>query len=253
MKKKVDIIASCFNEEDNIIPFFDEAIKHLDDKYDYNIVYINDGSSDKTYENALKIVKKENKICDVSVISFVHNFGHESAMCAGLEISDADYMIFMDVDLQNPPSKIPEVLREFENGADCVLLRRVKYKTASFLKKLTSKGYYLFSSIVLRNKNARDVSDFFAVDKNLAKKVSENYKTRLRFLRSFIQHEANDIHFVNYENAKRYSGVSRYNYLKLTKLAAISELSRVKFLRNIYKATDEKPIYIIDREKTIYK
>ena len=253
MKKKVDIIASCFNEEDNIIPFYDETIKYLDDKYDYNIVYVNDGSSDKTYEKALELINRSDKKYPVSVVSFVHNFGHEAAMCAGLEQSNADYMIFIDVDLQNPPSKVPEIMKEFEDGADCVLLRRVKYQAASLLKRLTSKGYYLFSSIVLRNKNARDVSDFFAVDRNVANAVSEKYQTRLRFIRSFVQQEAKNIHFVNYENGERHSGASRYNYIKLTKLALISELSRSQFLRDRYKATNENPIYIIDENKTIYK
>lgn len=257
MKKKVDIIASCYNEEDNVLPFFDEAKKYLNnDKHEYNILYIDDGSTDKTYEkvaelrNNIEKNQKENNEVKVSIISFVHNFGHEAAMCAGFDNSKADYLIFMDVDLQNPPAKIPEIMKEFEEGADCVLLRRVKYEGASLAKKFFSKSYYLFSSIILRNKNKRDVSDFFAVDKNLAKTISEKYNTRLRFVRSFVQHEAKNIAIVNYENAARNSGVSRYNFFKLTKLAIISELSRNKFLRDKYKATDDNPIYIIDETKT---
>ena len=126
----------------------------------------------------------------------------------------------------------------------------MKYSSASLLKKLTSNGYYLFSKIVLRNKNARNVSDFFAIDENVAKRVKDNYKTRLRFIRSFVQHEAKNIMFVDYENGKRNAGESRYNYAKLTKLALVSELSRNKFLRDKYKATKDNPIYIIDKKKT---
>ena len=254
MKKKVDIIVSCFNEEDNILPFFNEAKKYLSDsKYDYNIVFVNDGSRDKTYE---KIVSLQEKVkCEenlnISIINFARNFGHEAAMCAGLDKSNADYLIFMDVDLQNPPSKIPLILNKFDEGADCVLLRRVKYN-ASIIKKFFSNGYYLFSSIVLRNKNARNVSDFFAIDKDLAKRVSENYRTTLRFVRSFVQKEAKNIKFVDYENAERNSGESRYNFFKLTKLAITSELSRIKWLRDKYKETEDNPIYIINESKTIY-
>lgn len=254
MKKKVDIIVSCFNEEDNILPFFNEAKKYLNDqKYIYNIVFVNDGSSDKTYEEAISLQKKfKDENINISIISFKRNFGHEAAMCAGLDKSNADYLIFMDVDLQNPPSKIPEIIRKLEEGADCVLLRRVKYN-ASIVKKFFSNGYYLFSSIVLRNKNARNVSDFFAIDKELAKRVSDNYRTTLRFVRSFVQKEARTIRFVDYENAERNSGESRYNFVKLTKLAITSELSRIKSLRDKYKETEENPIYIIDESKTIYK
>lgn len=257
MKKKVDIIVSCYNEEDNIFPFFDETKKYLNnEKYEYNILYINDGSTDKTYEKVTELKSKieknqiENNELKVSIISFIHNFGHEAAMCAGFDNSKADYLIFMDVDLQNPPKKIPEILSEFEKGADCVLLRRVKYQATSFIKVFFSKSYYLFSKIILRNKNERDVSDFFAVDKDLRSVISEKYKTRLRFVRSFVQHEAKNTAIVNYENAARNSGVSRYNFFKLSKLAIISELSRNKFLRDKYKATDEMPVYIIDKEKT---
>ena len=258
MKKKVDIIVSCYNEEDNIFPFYDEAKKYLvSEKYDYNICYVNDGSIDKTYEKVLelkeKVSKENNRVINISCISFVHNFGHESAMCAGIDTSSADYMIFIDVDLQNPPSKVPEIMAKFEEGADCVLLRRVEYKTASFLKRITSRGYYWFSKYILQNKNARDVSDFFAINSSVAKRVSENYKTRLRFIRSFVQKEAKNIMFVDYANGKRYSGESRYNYLILTKLAITSELSRSKFLRDRYKETEKNPIYIIDNKRSFYK
>ena len=257
MKKRVDIIVSCYNEEDNIFPFYDETKKYLkDNKYDYNILFVNDGSSDKTFEKVDELhkknaTKKDNNV-KVSCISFVHNFGHEAAMCAGIDNSKAHYMIFIDADLQNPPSKIPEIMEKFEEGADCVLLRRVEYRSASFMKKITSSGYYWFSKYILQNKNARNVSDFFAIDKTLAKCVSENYKTRLRFVRSFVQKEAKNTMFVDYKNGERHSGVSRYDYLKLTKLAIVSELSRSKFMREKYKATEENPIYIIDKKKSFY-
>lgn len=252
-KKKVDIILSCLNEEDSVFRFYDEAKKYLDDKYIFNLLYIDDGSTDKTYENVKKLINdsKGDKF-KISVISFTKNFGHEAAMCAGLTESKADYMIIMDVDLQNPPSKIPEIMKRFEEGADCVLLKRVKYASASLLKRFTSNGYYLFSKYILRNKNERNVSDFFAVTKELAEIVTKKYDTRLRFVRSFVQSEAKNIKLVEYENGVRCFGVSRYNYWILTKLAFCSEVSRFKIFRNMYKATKENPIYEIKNDRTIY-
>lgn len=257
MKKKVDIIVSCYNEEDNISPFYDEIIKYLnDDKYIYNIVFVNDGSIDKSYDKILEVAnqnKQGNNSINISYISFTHNYGHEAAMCAGLTTSNADYIIFMDSDLQHPPQKIPEILKCFENGADSVLPRRTKYRNVTMLKKFFSKSYYLFSKYILRNNNIPDVTDYFAIDKNVAKKVIEKYNSRLRFLRSFIQKESTNKMIIEYENADRHSGVSRYNYLKLTKLAIISELSRSSFFRNMYKATENNPIYIIDDKRSYYE
>lgn len=257
-KKLVDIIVSCYNEENNILPFFNEAIKYLiDDKYLYNIVYVNDGSTDNTYEEILKTKEKlENELkldnVKLSLISFDKNYGHEAAMCAGIYNSKAEYMIVIDVDLQNPPSKIPDIMKKFEEGADCVLLRRVKYGSAGPMKKITSRGYYLFSKYILQNKNYRDVSDFFALDDSVAKNVISKYHTRLRFVRSFVQNESHNIMLVDYESMPRYSGVTRYNYRILLRLAAISELSRIKFLRDKFVPSIENPIYLIDKDKTQY-
>ncbi|MBP3200020.1 MAG: glycosyltransferase family 2 protein [Lachnospiraceae bacterium] len=257
MNKKVDIIVSCFNEEDNISPFYNEIIKYLkDDNYYYNIVFVNDGSTDNTYDKIIEVANHNadiSKNVNVSYISFIHNFGHEAAMCAGLDKSNADYLIFMDTDLQHPPQKIPDILKCFLDGADCVLPKRTKYKNVTMIKKMFSKGYYLFSKYILRNKNIPDVTDYFAIDRNVANTVKEKYNSRLRFLRSFVQKEANNKVIIEYENADRHSGVSRYNYLKLVRLAIISELSRSKFLRDIYKATKENLIYVIDEKRSYYE
>jgi dolichol-phosphate mannosyltransferase len=227
------------------------------EKYIYNIVFVNDGSIDKTYESIISARKKledtvSAKNVNISILSFDKNYGHEAAMCAGLYNSNADYLIFLDADLQNPPNKVPEILDKFERGADCVLMQRVRYLSASLLKKITSKGYYLFSKLVLRNKNYKDVSDFFAFNKSVAQNVKNKYHTTLRFIRSFVQNESKNIKIVEYESGKRFSGTTRYNYMTLLKLAAISELSRIKFLRDRCKPSLKNPIYILDKNKSQY-
>lgn len=257
--KKIDIIVSCFNEENNISYFYDEVIKNIgDDKYLYNIVYVNDGSTDKTFENICEVVshnltKEQKENIKISYITFTHNFGHEAAMCAGLDTSNADYLIFMDVDLQHPPKKIPDIVNKLEEGADAVLLKRLKYKKASILKKITSRGYYYFSRYILQNKNIPDVSDYFAINRNLANIIKEKYDTKLRFLRSFVQIESKNKSVIEYEAEDRYSGESRYNYMKLIRLAIISELSRSRYLRNKYKVTEKNKIYEIDKNRSRYE
>lgn len=249
--KKIDIVVSCYNEEKNIIPFFNEIKKYLKDKkYVYNIIYINDGSIDKTYDEILKVSKKETSNVKIFYISFTHNFGHEAAMCAGLNSFKSDVVMFLDVDLQHPPKKIPIILKNFENGADCVLMRRVKYETDTVFKRFLSNAYYIFSKYVLQNKNYNNVSDYFAIDKNVAKIINDKYNTSLRFLRSFVQNEAKNIKIVDFNATKRKLGNSKYNFIKLLKLAVISELSRSKILRDKYKTTKDNLIYIIDKKKT---
>lgn len=254
-KKKVDIVVSCYNEEGNIYPFFYECKKYLNDKkYLYNVVFVNDGSNDKTYENIFNLAHENKSELEISYISFVHNFGHEYTMWAGIDISVADYIIFIDCDLQHPVSKIPQILEKFENGFDCVLLKRIDYGNKTpIIKKFFSYSFYYFSRYILGNNIEPNVSDFFAINSDLARVIRKNYNTCLRFLRMFIQKEGNNIAIIEYDCLERKSGKSKFNFLKLVKLALTSEFARSLFLRNIYTPNNKRTKYIIDSKKTIYK
>lgn len=241
MSNSVNVIVSCFNEDTNIGKFYEQAIKYLI-KFNYTITFVNDGSIDNTENEINKLKYLNNRI---KLISFVRNFGHEAAMCAGLDNSDSDYNIFMDVDLQNPPSFIPQIIEKLKNGNDAVLMRRVDYGKVGFIKKITSKVYYIISRSILRNKNIANVSDFFAINNELSNILKSKYRTRLRFLRGFVQNEAKNVDVIDYKSGNRASGVSRYNYIKLIILALTAELSRFQLFRNMFKENNNHKIYVL--------
>lgn len=111
--KKISIIVPCYNEEDIIEDFYKETIEVLNSvkKYCYELLFIDDGSKDKTL-SLLKVIKEKDS--KVNIISFSRNFGKESAIYAGLENSKGDLIVVMDADLQHPPQKIIEMLSGIE-------------------------------------------------------------------------------------------------------------------------------------------
>ena len=119
--KKISIIIPCYNEEQSIPYFYEEIIKIAKNiKYDFEFIFVNDGSKDNTISIIKKYSKKDKR---VKYINFSRNFGKEAAMYAGLEYSSGDLIAIMDADLQDPPSLLPEmidVLENKENDYDCV-------------------------------------------------------------------------------------------------------------------------------------
>ena len=107
--------------------------------YEFELLFINDGSKD----NTLKIIKGlREKDSKISYVDFSRNFGKEVAMIAGLDYAKGDCVIFIDADLQDPPELIPELIKYWEEGYDDVYARRKSRKGETFLKKFTSKMYY---------------------------------------------------------------------------------------------------------------
>lgn len=122
--KKISIIVPCYNEEDVLKMFYTELMQVINDlksNYLYEIIFINDGSKDKTL-NILKELRKENN--NIKIISFTRNFGKEAAIYAGLSNSVGDLVVLIDADLQHPPKVIHTMLEEINNGYDMVATKR---------------------------------------------------------------------------------------------------------------------------------
>ena len=139
--KKVTILIPAYNEEESL-PYLYERLEELINSiknYEFEILFINDGSKDKT----LELIKKyRNKDSRISYVNFSRNFGKEIAMLAGFDYAKGDCVIIMDADLQDPPELIPELLKYWEQGYDDVYAQRRSRKGETFLKKFTSKMYY---------------------------------------------------------------------------------------------------------------
>ena len=136
--KKITIIIPAYNEEESLPMLIDRIKKIMDsmNKYDFEILFVNDGSKDKTLSIIKKIRENDKRI---SYVDFSRNFGKEIAMIAGLDYATGDCVIFMDADLQDPPELIPELVKYWEQGYDDVYAKRRSRKGETWLKKFTSK------------------------------------------------------------------------------------------------------------------
>lgn len=137
--KKISIVVPCYNEEAVLKIFYNEltkVIEEIKNKYEYEIIFIDDGSKDNTLQ-ILKILRKNDK--HIKIISFSRNFGKEAAIYAGLSNSIGDFIVLMDSDLQHPPKVILEMLEEINNGYDVVATKRENRKRRANHKKLIFK------------------------------------------------------------------------------------------------------------------
>ena len=124
--KTIDLVVPCYNEEENVRYFYDEFIKNktffTEKDLDYELIYVDDGSADKTADEVKKLIAEDSR---VHLISFSRNFGKEAAMYAGMKEAKGDYVAIMDADLQDPPSLLPEMVKVLAGGEyDSVATRR---------------------------------------------------------------------------------------------------------------------------------
>ena len=143
--KNVTILIPAYNEEDVIKPLYERlaVLASKLGKYNFEFLFVNDGSSDKTLDIVQDLAATDKRI---AYINLSRNFGKEVAMAAGFDHATGDAVVIMDADLQDPPELIPEMIRHWEKGFDDVYARRSSRKGESFLKQVTSKyftGYYV--------------------------------------------------------------------------------------------------------------
>lgn len=215
--KKVTIIIPAYNEEASL-PFLYERIEKLInsiDNYEFEILFVNDGSKDKTIELIKEYREKDNRI---SYVDFARNFGKETAMIAGLDYATGDCVIFMDADLQDPPELIPEMLKYWEEGYDDVYAQRRSRKGETWLKKFTSKMYYRVLQSLTNVEIQKDTGDFRLLDKrcvNVLRKMRESQRCS-KSMFSWIGYKKKAI---VYDRDPRIAGKTKWNYGKLINLA----------------------------------
>ena len=215
--KKISIIIPAYNEEEALPPLYDRIKKLMDtmEKYEFELLFVNDGSKDKTIEIIKQLRQEDNRICYVDLS---RNFGKEIAMIAGLDYATGDCVIFMDADLQDPPELIPELVKYWEEGYDDVYAKRKSRKGETWLKKFTSKMYYKVLQSMTKVEIQRDTGDFRLLDRrcvNALKKLRESQRnTKSMF--SWIGYKKKE---VLYNREPRVAGSTKWNYIKLMDLA----------------------------------
>ena len=216
--KKVSLIVSVYNEEKGLRDFYRVTKEVLSGipGYEFQMLFVNDGSTDKSGEilSELRAADPET----VKVIEFSRNFGHEAAMCAGLDYADGDFLIFMDADLQHPPKCIPRILSAFENGAEVISMVRTENKDAGLIKNVTSGLFYGLINKLSTAHMEPGASDFFAMAKAPAEVLRHNFREKIRFLRGYVQNIGFNKVNISYEAAPRVAGESHYSIAKLWRL-----------------------------------
>lgn len=218
-KKSLSIVVSAYNEEGNIAPLYKELKKVLveTDLKQVEIIFVDDGSSDKTYAECQKLQKKD---AEVKIVHLKRNFGHEIAMTAGMDYAKGDAVIFMDADLQHPPFYIKDMVEEWQKGSEIVLTKRVDNVDSSILYKFCAKAFYKILNMLSDTKIPEKTPDFRLVDRKYIDFLKNfNEQDRLfRGLLSWIM--PNDkVKVIDFVAPERLSGESKYNFRKSLQLA----------------------------------
>ena len=210
--KKLSIIVPCFNEEESIPYFYDEVkkvTKNMDIKLE--LIFVDDGSRDKT----LEVIKSKTDDKEVKYISFSRNFGKESAMYAGLSMASGDYVTIMDVDLQDPPSLLPEMVRLIEEeGYDCVATKSTSRNGYSFLRKTFTKWFYDIIGKMSKTEMVPSARDYRLMTRQMVEAVlsMKEYNRYSKCLFSFVGFKTK---WIEFENKERVAGTTKWNFWKL--------------------------------------
>ncbi len=215
--RKITILIPAYNEEESL-PFLYERVSKIMNEirnYEFELLFVNDGSKDKTLDEIKKMREEDSRI---SYVDFSRNFGKEIAMIAGMDYATGDCVIIMDADLQDPPELIPEMIKLWEQGYDDVYARRRSRKGETWLKKFTSKMYYKVLQSLTKVEIQKDTGDFRLLDKrcvNALRKMRETGRCS-KSMFSWIGYNKKEI---LYDRDPRIAGKTKWNYKKLMDLA----------------------------------
>lgn len=221
------VVASVYNEQECVNAFYADLVSVFADMgILYEVVFVNDGSTDGSLDVLRQIVRHD---ANVKVIDFSRNFGHEAAMIAGIDHASGDYLICMDSDLQHSPELIPEIKAQFEADFEVVTMVRRENRSTNFFQKFRSKLFYRIVNRLSNVKLDENASDFFAISKKVAQVLRTDYRERTRFLRGLIQLVGFKKTSVSYIAQGRYAGSSKYSFTKLLRLSLTAMSSFSKF------------------------
>jgi len=211
--KKLTIIVPSYNEEKNVLPFYEETVKHLSDPdYAYEILYVNDGSRDATLTEIKAVAARDPR---VRYISFSRNFGKESAMHAGLEhAGDSDAVVVIDCDLQQPPSLIPEMIRYHKEGFKIVYTKGSTRKNEPRLRAFFANLYYRFYNGYADRPLDNGAKDFMLLDRVVIDAFLK-IRDRNRFMKGIFSWVGYTRKCLEYDFIPRMRGKSSWSFRSL--------------------------------------
>lgn len=209
----LSIVVPCYNEEESVELFLNEIQSILSD-YNFEVIFVNDGSSD----NTLKVIKNlADSNSNIKYLSFSRNFGKESAIYAGLSNANGDLVCLIDADLQHPPSLIPEMIESIRSGeADVVAARRTSRKGESKLKSIFSHMFYKVFNRVSQITLVEGATDFRVMKRIVVDAVLDLPEYN-RFSKGLFQWVGFETKWIAYENVERVAGESAWSFRQLVK------------------------------------
>lgn len=212
----ISIVTPVYNEEDNVVFFHEEITKVMETTgMDYELIYVNDGSKDRTDELIRELAEKDSH---VRAITFARNFGHQTAITCGMDFARGDAVITMDGDMQHPPELIPLLLEKWKDGYDIVQTIRTSTEDSGFIKKITSAGYYKVINSISKTPVTPGGSDFRLMNRK-SLDVFLRFREHARFIRGIVGGLGFKQTTVEFESPARHAGVSKFSMNKMLHFA----------------------------------
>lgn len=211
--KKLSVVIPCYNEEEAVPLFYEAFLKETKDMpVAFEMVFVDDGSRDGTVAEFEKLHERDER---VHYLSFSRNFGKESAMFAGLEAATGDYVAIMDVDLQDPPALLPEMLEGIEKeGYDCVASRRVTRKGEPPIRSFFARAFYKLINRISKTEIVDGARDFRLMTRQMVDALLE-LKEVGRFSKGLFSWVGFKTKWLEYENIERVAGETCFSFWKL--------------------------------------
>jgi glycosyltransferase involved in cell wall biosynthesis len=218
MAKIITILIPVYNEQDNLILLYSRLKKIVDHElqaYSYEILFVNDGSKDGSLSmiNELKLTDS-----NIRYVNLSRNYGKEVALAAGLDYAIGDAVVIIDADLQDPPELIPEMVRYYEEGYDDVYAKRKSRRGESWAKKQTSKWFYRTLKAVSRVPIQEDTGDFRLISRRGVEAL-KHFRECHRYTKGYFSLIGFNKKEIMFDRDPRYTGETKWNYLKLFELA----------------------------------
>ena len=213
--KLLSVIVPCYNEEENIRDFYDELFKNApffkEKELEVEVLYIDDGSKDKTVEEVRKLHGQDER---VHLMSFSRNFGKEAAIYAGLQKAKGDFLVLMDADLQDPPSLLPEMYEYIEQGYDSVATRRVTRKGEPHIRSFFARVFYRIMDKISRTEIVDGARDYRLMTRQVADAILSMSEYN-RFTKGIFGWVGYETKWLEYENVERKKGETKWSFWKL--------------------------------------
>lgn len=217
MRELISIVVPMYFEEEVAQECYNRLKEVMTkNNINYEFVFVNDGSTDKTMEILENIAEQDDR---AKIVNFSRNFGHQTAVTAGLDYANGDAIVIIDADLQDPPELIPTLIEKWKEGYEVVYAKRKKRVGETWFKLITAKYFYRFINYMSDIDIPKDTGDFRLVDRKVAdvfKKMTE----RNRFVRGMFSWVGFRQTYVEYERDERFAGETKYPFKKMVKFAS---------------------------------